>query len=287
MAFINLNRFSFVYAAADAPALKDISLEIQQGQILGVVGANGSGKTSLCLALAGMIPTVYHGDLQGEIKIMGMDPRESSVGDFAGKLGMVLQNPLNQLSGMCYTVFEEVAFGLGNLGVPAHEMPERIYRVLKWVGLEHVKERSPFSLSGGQPQRLVLACILAMQPAVLILDEPTAYLDPQGSRALFEIIQTLARSGTTVIITGFTLEWMAHFADRIIALSHGQIILDGVPDQVLASPELPAVGIGWQRYTRAAHLAGPLNLWPENMPLPVTLYQAENGFRTVLTNKLD
>jgi energy-coupling factor transporter ATP-binding protein EcfA2 len=145
------------------------------------------------------------------------------------------------------------------------------------VGLEG---RSPYTLSGGQQQRLALASILVMQPPVLVLDEPTAMLDPRGSQAVFNIIYQLTRAGTTVIIAEHHLEWIACHADRVIALSEGSVILDGIPEKVLSSPLLLQAGIGWLRYTRAAHLGQERGLWPATHALPVTLDQAAKGFQT-------
>ncbi len=280
MAVVEVQGLSYTYPGADSPALKDISFQVEAGQLLAVIGANGAGKSSLCLALAGLIPTLFHGQMQGAVTVCGLDTRQHHPGQFAGRVGLVLQNPANQLSGMRYTVYEEVAFGLENLGTPRQEMPARIENALQQVGLAGLGERSPYTLSGGQQQRLALASILAMQPNVLVLDEPTAMLDPQGSQALFTIIYKLARAGTTVIIAEHHLEWIASFADRVIALAEGSLFLDGAPGEVLSSPRLLQAGIGWLRYTRAAHLGQDRGVWPVNRALPVTLNQAVKGFQT-------
>jgi energy-coupling factor transporter ATP-binding protein EcfA2 len=148
-----------------------------------------------------------------------------------------------------------------------------------------LSERSPYTLSGGQQQRLALASILALQPPILLLDEPTAMLDPQGGREIYEIVQQLARAGTAVVAAELHLEWIARYADRVIALSKGEIILDGPPQEVLVSPLLLQAGIGWQRHTQAARLAQEHELWPAGRPLPATLQQAEEGFRAGRKNE--
>ena len=252
MAVIEASRLTYTYPGELKPAIKEISFQVESGQLVALIGANGAGKSTLCLALAGLIPTLFHGQMQGTVKVHGLDTRLHSPGEFAGRVGLVLQNPANQLSGMRYTVYEEVAFGLENLGVPRTEMPRRIELALRQVGLIDQSDRYPYSLSGGQQQRLALASILVLEPPVLLLDEPTAMLDPQGSQEFFEIIRNLAGTGTTVVIAEHRLEWIGQYADRVIALSQGKIILDGTPREVLGNPVLTQAGIGWLRYTQAA-----------------------------------
>jgi energy-coupling factor transport system ATP-binding protein len=279
MAVIDVSGLTYTYPGGSAPALKNVTFQVDSGQLVAVIGANGAGKSTLCLALAGLIPALFHGQMQGTVTVSGMDTRQHSPGQFAGRVGLVLQNPANQFSGLRYTVYEEVAFGLENLGVPRLEMPSRIERALAEVGLRDLANRSPFTLSGGQQQRLALASILVLEPLILVLDEPTAMLDPQGSLAIFEIVRKLVQKGTTVLMAGHQLEWIARSADRVIALAQGEVILDGAPADVLVSPLLIQSGIGWLRYTRVAHLADPLGLWPASHPLPVTLEQAGEGFQ--------
>ena len=279
MPVIEVNGLTYTYPGSLTPALKDITFQVETGQLVAVIGANEAGKSTLCLALAGLIPALFHGQMQGAVTVCGMDTRLHSPGQFAGRVGLVLQNPANQLSGMRYTVYEEVAFGLENLGTPRAEMPSRIELVLQQVGLIELRDRSPYTLSGGQQQRLALASILALEPAVLVLDEPTAMLDPQGSQDIFEVVQDLAQSGTTVVITEHRLEWIGQYADRVIVLNQGEMILDGAPREVLANPILLQVGTGWLRYTQAAQQGQERSLWPVDRELPVTLLQANQGFQ--------
>ena len=281
MAVIDVSGLTYTYPGNPSPALKDISFNIQTGQLVAVIGPNGAGKSTLCLALAGLIPALFHGQMQGTVMVCDMDTQQHAPGQFAGQVGLVLQNPINQLSGMRYTVYEEVAFGLENLGVSRAEMPQRIDQAIHQVGLAELSRRSPYTLSSGQQQRLVLASILALEPSVLLLDEPTAMLDPQGSQDVFEIIQKLVQAGTTVVIAEHRLEWIAQYADRVIALVDGEMILEGVPGDVLSSPELLQAGIGWLRYTQAAKRGQANGLWPTSYPLPVTLEHAVTGFQQV------
>jgi len=278
MAAIEVNGLTYTYPSSPAPALKDVAFQVEAGQLVAVVGANGAGKSTLCLALAGFIPALYHGQMQGTVVVGGLDTCQHAPGRFAGRVGLVLQNPANQFSGMCYTVYEEVAFGLENLGVPRTAMPDRIERALQQVGLAELHDRSPYDLSGGQQQRLALASVVVLEPAVLLLDEPMAMLDPGGSQAVFEIIHALVQTGTTVVIVEHRLEWIGRYADRVLALVRGEVLLDGTPGTVLTSPLLREAGIGWLRYTQAAHLGRAHGLWPGERALPVTLEQAVEGF---------
>lgn len=279
MPMLDVDSLTYTYPGGLAPALKNISFQVEPGQLLAIVGPNEAGKSSLCLALAGLIPALFHGEMQGQVKIGNLDTRSHSPGDLAGQVGLVLQNPANQLSGMRYTVYEEVAFGLENLGISRAEMPERIDRALGQVGLADLRERSPYTLSGGQQQRLALASVLAMSPSVLILDEPTAMLDPQGRLEIFGLVQSLAQTGVTVIIVEHHLEWIARHAGRVLAIENGEVIMDGPPGQVLTSARVRKNGVGWLRYTCAAALGRSNALWPVNRALPVTLEEIVAGFQ--------
>lgn len=278
MAVIEVSGFSYSYPTNPIPALKGLDFRVEAGQFVAVIGANGAGKSTLCLALSGLIPALFNGKVSGSVSINGMDTREHPPAEFAGKVGLVLQNPANQLSEMRYTVFEELAFGLENLGVPPDEMPGRIERILEQTGLTDLRNRSPYTLSGGQQQRLALAAMLVLEPPVLILDEPTAMLDPQSSWDVFKIVLSLTRKGTTVVIAEHLLEWIAEFADRVMVLDGGEMLLDGKPEIVLTSPILQEAGIGSLRYTQAGLLGKNRGLWPATSPLPVTLQQSATGF---------
>lgn len=285
MAVIEVSGLSFSYPTSPIPALKGLDFRVEAGQFVAVAGANGAGKSTLCLALSGLIPALFNGKISGSVIINGLDTREHSPAEFAGKVGLVLQNPANQLSEMRYTVFEELAFGLENLGVSPDEMPARIERTLEQTGLKDLRNRSPYSLSGGQQQRLALAAMLVLEPPVLILDEPTAMLDPQSGWEVFNIVLSLTRKGTTVVIAEHHLEWIAEYADRVIVLDGGEMILDGKPDKVLTSPALREAGIGSLRYTQAAIQGKKCSFWPAALPLPVTLQQSAVGFALVSSSK--
>lgn len=279
MALINLKSLTYIYPGRQTPALDMIDLQVEAGELVAIVGGNESGKSTLCLALSGLLPALFHGTISGTANICGMDTQQHTPGEFAGKVGLVLQNPANQLSGMRDTVYEEAAFGLENLGVPRAFMPVRIEQALAQVGLLDLRNRSPYQLSGGQMQRLAIASMLTLSPSVLILDEPTSMLDPQGRREVFNVLRTLAREGKTILVIEHHLEWIAQYANRVVALEQGRVILDGAPKEVLISEKIQQTGIGWLRYTQAASLGRSLGMWDSQRALPTTLEDAVLGFQ--------
>jgi len=277
---IRFKEFTYRYPNQVNPALDSINLGIPDGQFLGVVGPNGAGKSTLCYALAGFVPHFFHGSLAGGVYIGKLDVQQSTLGELAGEVGLVFQNPFNQISGARFTVREEIAFGLENLGLVRKEIERRIEEALEIIGLEEVANRSPFALSGGQQQRVAIASILAMQPRLLVLDEPTSQLDPQSTQEVFRILEKLARrGGTTVVLVEHKLEWLASFVDRVIVLSEGRVVLDGKPIKILADEELKKIGVGQTQYSLAATAVKKKNLVPKSKSLPVTLKQAQSFFK--------
>ncbi len=277
---IELLDLRFTYAGGDRPALDGISLSVPAGQFCAVVGANGAGKSSLCYALTGFIPHFYRGDYRGTASVAGRVVETATPADLAGVAGLVFQDPFGQITGARFTVRDEVAFGLENLGVPQEEMHGRIEQALMVCGLRAVADRSPFALSGGQQQRLAIASILAMRPSLLVLDEPTSQLDPAGTRDLFSALRGLSvAQQTTVLLTEHKLTWVAALADRVVALSGGRVIADGTAREVLTSEAVLRSGVGRTRYTQAASAARQSGLRPLDRPLPVTLAQALEYFR--------
>ncbi|MFN3309909.1 MAG: energy-coupling factor ABC transporter ATP-binding protein, partial [Anaerolineales bacterium] len=258
-----------------------INLEIEEGEFIAIIGPNGAGKSTLCYTLAGFIPHFYKGELQGTVEVDGRSTQDSNLSDWVLKVGLVFQNPFNQISGAKYTVFEEVAFGLENRGVPRNEMIQRVEEVLEMTGIADLAARSPYSLSGGQQQRVALASILVMQPKVLVLDEPTSQMDPIGTREVFGVIRKMAEKGMTVVMAEHKMEWIAQFADRVFALWEGKIFLEGKPQQVLTDERLAEKGFGVSRYTTTARLALSRGLWQAERPLPVTLEEAVSGFAAI------
>lgn len=277
-----LQHVTYRYPGSAEPTLRDISLEIPRGQFCALVGPNGAGKSTLAYALTGFIPHFYRGKLEGSITVDGKITADIPLHELVRSAGLIFQNPFNQISGTKFTVREEIAFGLENLGIPPDEMRSRVSETMELLDIEDLADRSPVALSGGQMQRVAIASVLAMRPNALILDEPTSQLDPIGSREVFEAVRSLAAEAqTTILMIEHKLEWVAKFADRVIALSDGKILADGRPDEVLTQPEVIEKGIGQTRYTEAARIARERGYLPTNISgLPVTLDEAVSWFRS-------
>jgi len=277
MAIVNLQNVTYKYPLTDSSALQDITLQVNEGEFVAIVGPNGAGKSTLCYTLAGFVPHFFKGEITGTVEVAGHESSQSNLHEWVLNVGLAFQNPFNQISGAKYTVFEEIAFGLENTGVPREEMRQRVEDAMKLTGISDLGDRSPYSLSGGQQQRVALTSILVMQPKVLVLDEPTSQMDPIGTREVFGVIRTMAEKGMTVILVEHKVEWIANFADRVIALHEGQILMEGSPQEVLTSELLRDKGFGISRYTSVARMARELGLWKKGN-LPVTLEEAVEGF---------
>ncbi len=278
MALVSLTDVTYQYPLTDTPALRGLNISIEAGQFVALIGPNGAGKSTLCYTLSGFVPHFYKGELSGRVEVAGVETRESTLDQWVLNVGLAFQNPFNQISGAKYTVYEEIAFGLENIGVPRDEMKRRVDEVLALTGITDLAGRSPYALSGGQQQRVALASILVMEPKLLVLDEPTSQMDPIGTREVFQVIKAMSGRGMTVVMAEHKIEWIAAFADRVIALQDGAIVLDGAPGEVLTSPLLQGNGFGISRYTSAARAAQQAGLWPKNKRLPVTLAEAVAGF---------
>ncbi|HEX9388619.1 MAG TPA: ABC transporter ATP-binding protein [Anaerolineales bacterium] len=280
MAIVNLQDVTYKYPLTDSPALQNINLQVNEGEFLAIIGPNGAGKSTLCYTLAGFVPHFFKGELTGVVEVLGKESHNSTLSEWVLGVGLAFQNPFNQISGAKYTVFEELAFGLENIGIPRDEMKARVKDAMQLTGISDLADRSPYSLSGGQQQRVALTSILVMQPKVLVLDEPTSQMDPIGTREVFAVISKMTERGMTVILAEHKVEWIAQFADRVIALNDGGILLDGTPSEVLTSPLLQENGFGISRYTSVARQAKEIGLWKKEK-LPVTLDEAVEGFSLV------
>jgi energy-coupling factor transport system ATP-binding protein len=280
MSGIKIEKLTYHYPGTDNASLKDISLKIPKGEFTAIIGANNSGKSTLCCAISGIIPHLYHGRIQGIVRVEGTDISTMGVSDIARDVGMVMQIPRNQLSGFHYTVFEEVAFGLENQGMKRDKIIEQVKRVLLMTGLEDLAERSPYQLSGGQQQRLILAAAIALEPSILVLDEPTTFLDPMGTKEVFKLLHKLNKQGVTIVIAEQRLEFIAEYADRVIALKNGKVVLDGIPQEILTSSVLKKISLEWTRYTQVAILAQKKDLWSDGKPLSASFLATVEGIVT-------
>ncbi len=213
--------------------LRGVDLEVKKGEFLSIMGPTGVGKSTLCLALNGIVPQSTGGLIRGEVRVEGLDTKRHPIPELAKRVGLVFQDAETQLFNM--TVEAEVAFGLENLGVPSQEIEERMDWALRMVGMKGFRQRSPFQLSGGEKQRVAIASILAMMPKVLVLDEPTANLDPVGKAEVFSVVRQLHRErGMTIIMVEHESEYVAEFSDRLVVLADGRVALEGAPRRIFA-----------------------------------------------------
>ena len=249
MALIETQSVTYTYPAATKPSITDVSIKIEKGQFTLITGPSGCGKTTLCRCFNGLIPHFYQGLLKGDVTIAGFNVTEYTIYELAKHVGLVFQNPENQLFAL--SVEKDVAFGLENLGVPRDEMRKRVDEALKLTDIYDLRERPPHELSGGQQQRVAIASVLAMQPEVIVLDEPTSFLDPLSAKKIFEVIYDLnKRFDITVVLVEHRLDLTAKYTDHIIIMDEGKVVQDGDPREILRSEEARLIGIGIPKATR-------------------------------------
>lgn len=246
---IEIRNVTFSYRESHAPTIHDVSLVIPDGQFVGITGAAGSGKSTLTYVLNGIVPHCYPGDFYGQALICGHDTVETSLTDISRLVGSVCQDIDSQM--VSTVVEDELLFGLENFGVPHDQMEGRMEEALAAMGIAELRDRTISSLSGGQRQKVAVASILALRPAVLVLDEPTAELDPASSKTVFEQLRRyVADKGTTVIVVEQKIALLSEFADRLLIMKDGAILMDGAPSEVLEHPDrLLEEGINCPRAT--------------------------------------
>ncbi len=269
---ISVKDLSYRYSPSGPFVLKDICFEVEAGEFVAIMGPSGAGKTTLCLALNGIIPNFFGGNFFGRVTVFGSDTIEMSVTQLAQNIGMVLQDPEMQL--VTNSVEDEVAFGLENIKVPRDEMRSRIDQALEIVRLTGYEAKHPATLSGGQKQRLAIAAALALRPKVMVLDEPTSQLDPIGMEEVFSVIRELnQRYQITVVLVTHDSERVAEYADRVLLLDDGQIVSDCQPKEFFQGAVLrEATGIRLPQVTELfAGLKKNIHPLPQ---LPVTLGDA-------------
>jgi energy-coupling factor transporter ATP-binding protein EcfA2 len=246
---LELHGVGYRYAGYAAPVLHDIDLTLADHEIVGVVGANESGKSTLGLVASGLAPGSIGGGLTGRLTIDGTDMAGRPLHEFSTRVGIGFQNPATQLSGVTGSVFEEIALGPMNLGLP---------------------EREPRRLSGGQAQLVVIASLLAMRPAHLVLDEPTAQLDPEGTRLVGEALRGLAATGAALLVVEHKTDLLDGLCQRIVVLDAGRIVLDGPAGEVLADPRLVDWGVDPPSRIRLARALAPLGVDAATLQQAVT-----------------
>lgn len=273
LALFAIQDLTYYYPESENPALKGIDLTIEEGEFLLVAGGSGSGKSSLARALARLIPDFYGGRLGGKITFRGRDLGELSQRQLAREVGMVFQDPEKQL--VMTSVEAELAFGLENLGLPRPEMARRLAEIESFFNLGGMEGEFTANLSGGQKQKLALASVMAMQPQVLILDEPTSQLDPVAAEDLFNLVKRLNEEmGLTIVLIEQRLERCYHLADRVVLMAEGQVIHQGSPSEAAswaARQEVPLA-------PPVARFFGGLGF----EPVPVTIKEGRQALRQCL-----
>lgn len=238
MSIIELENVTYRYPLDAEATIKNVDLSIEEGKVYGLIGSNQSGKTTLCNIMRGFIPAMFLGELKGTVAYKGKSIQEYNIGALAAEIGYSSQNPFTQISGVKDTVEEELAYGMENIGLSVEVMGKKVQELLALFKLEELKEKNPFELSGGQKQRVALASIVALNPEVILLDEPTSQLDPQSTEEVFEIIAKLKKQGKTIVVIEHKVDLLAEYCDEIILLEEGQVIKHGTAHQVLSDPDI-------------------------------------------------
>jgi energy-coupling factor transporter ATP-binding protein EcfA2 len=263
---LTLDNVTYRYPGAPRASLGGVSLTLGPGEVVGVVGPTESGKSTLCLVAAGLAPRSVGGMLVGQVAVDDRSLAGIPAGETAGLVGIAFAGA--NLSGVCSTVYEEVAFGPMNLGFERAEVMTRTERALAAVGIPELAERDPEHLSGGQRQLVALAGVLAMEPAHLVLDEPTAMLDPAGTRLVGEAIATLAAAGASILIAEQKTDLLAGVCGRVVVLGAGSIVLEGDADRVLGDPDLESLGVEPPTSVRLERLARAAGVDPARVAVP-------------------
>ncbi|MUW13446.1 ATP-binding cassette domain-containing protein [Halorubrum sp. CBA1125] len=238
MTEINFNDVSFRYTTKrDVAAVHELDFTIESGEFVGITGPSDAGKTTLARLIPGYIPHFYDGQMAGTVQVGGIDVRESSMRELSDQVGFLFENPFNQLTGASMTVLEEVAFGLEQMGVEREKIFGRVDEALETVGIADLIRRKPQELSGGQSQRVAIASILALEPDVLVLDEPTSQLDPHGTEEVFQVLANMDRKEYTMVIISHDLERLVPHLDRLMVVDGGSVALDDTPQNVLSSDD--------------------------------------------------
>jgi energy-coupling factor transporter ATP-binding protein EcfA2 len=267
---IKLKDFTFCYSGTQKPALEGVNLEIEDGEFVLVTGPSGGGKSSLCRCLNGLIPHFYGGEVTGRVEVEGLDTLKHSTKELATKVGMIFQDPENQLVTM--DVEREIAFGMENLAFPRNLMAKRLEESLDTLGISSLRHRQVHELSGGEKQKVAIASVLALHPKILILDEPTSELDPKSAEEVLVIVQRLNDElGITVILIEHRLDRVIQHVDRLVVLDEGRVVADGNTRDILSNSyqEITKIGVGMPPIMKLAQELKNAGISINSMPLTV------------------
>jgi len=266
LGIIEVEALSYSYPNADVKALSGIDLSIEEGEFILLTGPSGCGKTTFSRCLNGLIPHFYNGELEGGVTVNGLDVRDHPTSKLALNVGLIFQNPDNQIFAL--TVEKDVAFGLENLGIERSKMFEELDWALGATGISHLRERGTHQLSGGQKQRLAIASILAMRPRVLVLDEPTSFLDPIGAERTFQVLDVLNREhGITVILIEHRVDIATKYVDRVVLFSDGRVKSVGPPEEVFLQEGTRLTGVGIPKLVELSRRLIDRGMAFKNIPL--------------------
>ncbi len=266
---IQFKNFSFKYKNGEKNALSDINLSIKKGDFVGIIGNSGAGKSTFTYAINGVIPHHFEGDFYGEVNIKGLDTVESSPSELALSVGSVFQDIDGQM--VSSVVEDELLFGLENFGVPHNEVENRINNILKMIGIEDLRHRNISTLSGGQKQKVAIAAVVAVMPDILVLDEPTAELDPQSSLQIFSMLKMLnEKMGITIIVVEQKIMLLSEFAKRLLVINEGTVYLEGDPHDVLKdTSKLKQIGVNCPRVASLANNLNERKLYDGAVPVNI------------------
>ncbi|MHB8568082.1 MAG: energy-coupling factor ABC transporter ATP-binding protein [Nitrososphaerales archaeon] len=267
---VEVKNLSFQYLGSPHKVLDDINLDIRSNEIVLIAGHSGSGKSTLLRAINGLIPHQHSGNYEGSVLVDGLMVSKTNMSELAKKVGYVFQNPENQI--FMFSVERDIAFGLENLRWSPKEMRERIDAVMDLLEIKQLGLRSPHELSDGQKQRVAIAGVIAMEPQILILDEPTSLLDPFTAKSVVELVADLRNKlGITVLLVEHRLDLVAKIATRMIVMDKGKVVLDGTPKGILSKVDVSNYGVSEPMIVRLAKLLG---LAGEGLPIdPSSLYE--------------
>ncbi|MFX1295836.1 MAG: energy-coupling factor ABC transporter ATP-binding protein [Promethearchaeota archaeon] len=266
MSIISISNLSFQYSRSNSFTLRNINLEINKGDFILLSGSTGCGKTTFCRCLTGLIPHFHSGIFKGEVLIEGLNTQKVPVYKLAKKVGMVFQNPENQLIAM--NVERELGFAMENLGYPSEEIQKEIEKMIDQFQLNTLRKKAPYELSGGEQQRVAIAAILTLDPDILILDEPTSNLDPLGAKKILKLLKRLnSEFNKTIILIEHRLELVVPLINRMIVIDQGEIILDGIPEKILIENKLKELGVGIPKIIQLYGMLKDAGLHFEKIPL--------------------
>jgi len=276
---IEMRDLTFTYAGAEKPSILGINIVVEPGEFVVLTGPSGCGKTTVCRCLNGLVPNFYSGEMTGNVKVTDLDVRKTPTMELARHVGFVFQNPENQLFSL--SVERDVAFGPENLGLPRDEIRRRVDWALQATGISHLRNMAPYELSGGQQQRAAIASVLAMKPRLIVLDEPTSFLDPKSAQEILDVISQLNRElKLTIFLVEHRLDAVSRHADRVIVMDKGRVVLDGKPSNVYGE-QAWLIGIGVPKVTMLFHLLRKDSISLDS--IPITVEDATEELRRKLT----